>query len=334
MRLIYNVFSYSVEFCLITMYITESEVQQMLFGVYAILAGNSILIYDHMVTLPEEIAFIWRRPKSLSAMLFLINRYVALLVNISSLVVDFQPVISDERFGSLWFSNTCCFAQSMLSCLRYSLYREISLFLQGIIVCIIMAMRTYALYGCSKRLLTWIVIVMGILVGVCCAGTFGQYSGDVDIVPGVGCNETFTKAVAERIGLAYVAEFIFDLFIFVLTMYRICKTKGLPKLSLVTRRNIIDIIFHDGAMFFGAMTLSNIPNILTYYTGPVGLRGSLCTFTGCISVTLISRLMLNLHQTFDTGIFSTLAQEDGPSLAVLTTRVDIESAFSSESDHQ
>ncbi|KAG1871479.1 hypothetical protein F4604DRAFT_1769926, partial [Suillus subluteus] len=108
-----------------------------------------------------------------------------------------------------------------------------------------MAMRTYALYGCSKRLLTWIVIVMVALVGVCCANTFGQYSGDVDIVPGVGCNETFSKRVADRIGLAYVAEFIFDLFIFVLTMYRIYKTTGLQRLSLVTRRNIIDIIVHD-----------------------------------------------------------------------------------------
>ncbi|KAG1871478.1 hypothetical protein F4604DRAFT_1769916 [Suillus subluteus] len=70
-----------------------------------------------MVTLPEEIAFIWRRPKALSAMLFLLNRYIALLANISSLVVDLQPIISDEV------------------CLKYSLYREVALFLQGIIVC-------------------------------------------------------------------------------------------------------------------------------------------------------------------------------------------------------
>ncbi|KAG1811825.1 uncharacterized protein BJ212DRAFT_1373383 [Suillus subaureus] len=113
-------------------------------------------------------------------MLFLLNRYVALFANISSLVVDLQPIISDE------------------SCLKYSLYREVALFLQGMIVSVIMAMRTYALYGCSKRLLTWIVIVMLALVGVCCAGTFGKYSGDVDIVPGVGCNETFSKKVAAR----------------------------------------------------------------------------------------------------------------------------------------
>jgi hypothetical protein len=51
------------------------------------------------------------------------------------------------------------------------------------------------------------------------------------------------------IGLAWVALFVFDLLIFVLTVYKICKTRGLPRLSLMTRRNIIDIIFQDGKSF-------------------------------------------------------------------------------------
>ncbi|KAG2743164.1 hypothetical protein P692DRAFT_20838697 [Suillus brevipes Sb2] len=72
-----------------------AEAQEILFCTYTILAGNSILVYDHVATLPEEIAFIWRRPKALSGMLFLLNRYFALLANISTLAVAFVPV-SDE----------------------------------------------------------------------------------------------------------------------------------------------------------------------------------------------------------------------------------------------
>ncbi|KAG2367580.1 hypothetical protein BDR07DRAFT_1606022 [Suillus spraguei] len=293
------------------MYTTDPEVQQTwLFYIYAILAGNSVLIYDHIVTLPQEVAFIWRRPKALSAILFLLNRYVALLSNICSLVTDFIPD-SDE------------------SCSKYLLYRELAIIIQAMVVCIIMAIRTYALYGCSKRLLTWMVIVMTALAIVACAGTFGQYSGDVKILQEVGCNAAISKMVAARIGLAWVALSVFDLFIFVLTMYRTYKINSLLRLSLITGKDIIDVIFRDGAMFFGVMTLFNITNILTFYIGPVGLRGSLATFTSCMSVTLISRLMLNLHQTIDTGIFSTPAQDDGPSLPILTTRVDVESTVSS-----
>ncbi|KAG2140689.1 hypothetical protein DEU56DRAFT_798251, partial [Suillus clintonianus] len=190
-----------------------------------------------MVTLPEEIAFIWRRPKTLSALLFLLNRYAALLGNIAGLVVDFQPIISDE------------------SCSKYTLYRQLALFLQGMIVCVIMAIRVYALYSCSKRLLTWMIIVTAGLAGLACAGTIGKFSGNVEVVPGIGCNEKLSTEVyviliaVLRLGLSYVASFVFDLFIFILTVYRICKTSSLLRLSLVTRRNIIDIMFHDGKSF-------------------------------------------------------------------------------------
>lgn len=292
------------------MYTSNQEVQQTLLYMYADLAGNSILIHDHMVTLQEEITFIWRRPKALSAVLFLLNRYVALLSNICGLIKDFVPV-SDE------------------SCSKYALYRQLAIFLQTAIVCNIMVIRTYALYGCSKRLLAWMVIVTIALTGIACAGTFGQFSGDIEVVPGLGCNETFSKSIAARIGLAYVALSVFDLIIFVLTVHRICKAKNLLRLSLVSRNNIIDIIFCDGVMFFGAITLFNILNILTYYIGSVYLRGSLSTFTGCLSVTLISRLMLNLHQTIDTGVLSTPVQDEGPMLHVLTTRISVESVISS-----
>ncbi|KAG1732500.1 hypothetical protein EDB19DRAFT_1912009 [Suillus lakei] len=229
-----------------------------------------------------------------------------------------------------------------------------------------MTIRTYALYGGSKRLLASMTVVMIALVVAVSVGSLGHFSGDATIVPGVGCNETYTvetydilfvdlraylKVVAEPpvsefqvsvahnlmsrpygiagLGLAWLAELIFELLVFILIVYRICKTRGLLRLSLVTRRNLIDIMFHDGAMYFGAMTLVNIPNILTYYAGSVTTRGSLSTFTSCISVTLISRLMLNLHKSINAGIFSVPAQDDGPSLLVLTTRVNIQSAISS-----
>ncbi|KAG1798848.1 uncharacterized protein HD556DRAFT_1348463 [Suillus plorans] len=80
-------------------------------------------------------------------------------------------------------------------------------------------------------------------------------------------------------------------------------------------------------MYFAGMTSVNLPNILTYFCGSEIIRGSLSSFTTCMSVTLISRLMLNLHGCVDTGIFSSPAET---SLEVLTTRVDVEFAISSD----
>jgi hypothetical protein len=50
-----------------------------------------------MITLTEEIIFIWRRPKALSAISFLVNRYFALFGNIYGLFVAFMPIPDQVR---------------------------------------------------------------------------------------------------------------------------------------------------------------------------------------------------------------------------------------------
>lgn len=277
----------------------------MSFKLYAVLVADSILIHDHMATITDEITFIWCRPKALSAMLFFVNRYVALLGNVYMLYVYLMP-ISDE------------------SCRSYLASRELLFFFQQILVCLILTLRTYALYCRSKRLLAWMIIIVFSLGGVT-AGTFGLHS---NIVPGFNCFESYSEEIAISPGLGWVTLLAYELLIFVLTVYRICKTRGLS--LAMSRRNILDIIFQDGAMYFAVMTLFNIPNILTYYCGSNTTRGSLATFTSCMSVTLISRLMLNLHKSVDAGIFSNPVRDDDyDSAAVLTTRVNVQSAISS-----
>ncbi|KAG1897963.1 uncharacterized protein F5891DRAFT_1045245 [Suillus fuscotomentosus] len=274
------------------MFTTDLDAQQISLCTYAVLAGNSILIYDHVLTLPEEFAFIWRRPKGLAAMLFLLNRYLALLGIICSMVVELF-LISDEE-------SSFAVSKSLFS--------------------VIMAMRTYALYGRSQHLLTWMTIIIIALVGVACAVSFAQVSGDAAILPRIGCYEVYTAET-------------------------VCKTRGLPRLSLTTTRDIMDVIFQDGEPFVAsvlAMALIHIPNILTYYVSQQIIDraaqrlqlesveyGWILNFTSSISVTLISRLMLNLHKTTHTGSFSTNVLDDDYRLDVLTTRLDVQSAISS-----
>ncbi|KAG1818260.1 hypothetical protein EV424DRAFT_1406298 [Suillus variegatus] len=128
--------------------------------------------------------------------------------------------------------------------------------------------------------------------------------------PATAMKYTRQQQLSVSHGMAWVAVFIYELLIFVLTVFRAWKTRG-SRFSLISRRDLLNVIFQDG------MTLVNLPNILTYL---VSQRIN-------ISVTLISRLMLNLHGCVDTGIFST---PDEISPNVLTTRVDVEFAVSSD----
>ncbi|KAG2151168.1 uncharacterized protein EDB93DRAFT_1139585 [Suillus bovinus] len=133
-----------------------------------------------MVTLPEEVAFIWRRPKILSSMFFLVNRYLALVGNIFGLCIDFLPAVSDE------------------SCSRYMLVRELFLFLQQIIVCLTLTLLIYALYDRSRRLLSCMMIIGLALIGGASAGSFGNNSNVATYVQGSDCHNTLTEETAIR----------------------------------------------------------------------------------------------------------------------------------------
>lgn len=133
-----------------------------------------------MVTLPEEITYVWCRPKILSAVLFLINRYVALVGNIFGLFIDFLPAISDE------------------SCSTYMLVRELSLFLSQIAACLILTLRIYALYGRSRRLLICMVIIGIALTGGASAGSFTDNSKTATDIQGSDCHNTLTAETAAR----------------------------------------------------------------------------------------------------------------------------------------
>ncbi|EPQ54297.1 hypothetical protein GLOTRDRAFT_94608 [Gloeophyllum trabeum ATCC 11539] len=53
------------------------------------------------------------------------------------------------------------------------------------------------------------------------------------------------------------------------------------------------LFLRDGALYYGCMVLANAANILTYY--PL-LKGALSIFANTISVTMMSRLILNLYR--------------------------------------
>ncbi|KAJ6622439.1 hypothetical protein B0H10DRAFT_904091 [Mycena sp. CBHHK59/15] len=52
----------------------------------------------------------------------------------------------------------------------------------------------------------------------------------------------------------------------------------------------------DGAMYFAMICLANLANILIFYLGDANTSGGLSWCTAAISVSMISRLMLNLHE--------------------------------------
>lgn len=261
----------------------ESIQRQNVTQSYLHLFAISILYYDHILTFKSEVAHLWARPKSHSSYWFFLNRYFAFFTNIAVLTLSFTTL-------------------SAQGCRTFTLFRQILLIVNQILVCVLLTLRIYALYHRSKVILTYMLSSGAILAGISCYVMFGQKSSVAE--QSAGCHTSLSRISAIRLAGAWEALFLYDSILFSLTLYKTLKER---KDNRITGINIdlVSLILRDGCMYFAVMALCNLANILTFYLCGPYLRGSLSTFASSTSVTMMSRMMLNLHETADEGLYST-----------------------------
>ncbi|KAH8813513.1 hypothetical protein DL96DRAFT_1821296 [Flagelloscypha sp. PMI_526] len=253
-----------------------------------------MLIYDHFLTFgpsfifssagfynefgtDDEIQYIWTPPWNKNTFFFSLNRYVGLFVNILTL------------FFTHWTTKT--FGQ----CHQVYLLRQISLILVQGITCLILSLRTYALYLYSKRIMWGLLIYFAALIGVVTWSMTGQSGVEEGTIhhDTDACHVSMDNPSAARLAICWEALFTFDATIFILTMCKTWRTRH----SIVSVKSVsfLRIFVRDGAIYFLLMALANLANILTFYFAPPFLRGRLSTFASCLAITLVSRMMLNLY---------------------------------------
>ncbi|KAJ7223576.1 hypothetical protein GGX14DRAFT_658553 [Mycena pura] len=108
-----------------------------------------------------------------------------------------------------------------------------------------------------------------------------------------GCTYAVSKQSALRMAGAWEADFVCDLLVFGFTVVRAYRQPvKLPG-------SILSHMLRDGAVYFAALALVNLANVLMYYLGNQWIASSLSRFTSSISVTLVSRLMLHIRKVAD-----------------------------------
>ncbi|KIK68636.1 hypothetical protein GYMLUDRAFT_728680 [Collybiopsis luxurians FD-317 M1] len=188
------------------------------------------------------------------------------------------------------------------SCRAYSLYRQILLSTTQLGVCAILTLRLYALYECNKKILLLMCGMALVMVGFAGWVLTGQKSVVSPSVPGIalisGCHLGLSRATALRLAAVWETLFIYDSALFALTLIKTYRTRRRDAVIL----NLVTLILRDGAIYFALMALATLSNVLSFYFAPIFLRGGLSTFATCASVTMISRLMLNLHESAEEGL--------------------------------
>ncbi|KAJ7252444.1 hypothetical protein C8J57DRAFT_1474116 [Mycena rebaudengoi] len=264
-----------------------------------VLVAFVILCYDHLLTLDSEINFLWRRPKRLSFFLFILLRYFSLLSNIAmtQTLLNFDYV-APER------------------CNAGGIVKKVLLLLQSVLVGYILGLRVYAMYNFSKLVL---FPCSAAVVTVILAAWSITSETTISVTDAPGCQYAMSKPSAIRMagacqeaqwGAFPTNEWVTYLkcppdsyvtwFVFGFTVFRSYRRPD------QIAGSILDYMVRDGALYFAVLALVNLVNILMYYEVLpllVRLPSELCRrLPVCLSITMVSRLMLNLHKARDVGI--------------------------------
>ncbi|KAF5388655.1 hypothetical protein D9757_004737 [Collybiopsis confluens] len=127
------------------------------------------------------------------------------------------------------------------------------------------------------------------------------YFGVMALANAINISTFYYPLWGRKVAAAWEALFVYDSILFVMILHRGYKTRHQLRRQKIP---LLVIILRDGSLYFGVMALANAINISTFYYPLLYIRGVLCTFTSSLSVTLISRIMLNLHKIADSGLYT------------------------------
>jgi hypothetical protein len=252
-------------------------------NIYLHLIAITILYYDHFITLEAEISLLWKRPNTLSSYLFFLNRYFSFFGNICVLV-------------SIFVSTSCG---------AWHIYQELFHALAQVIVAVLLSLRIYALYDCNKRLLILLSVLILGGIGLAIATDLSASSTKLpSSIPIAGCHDTLDLKNAALVAVGWEAIFIYDVFLFGMTLWKAYQARYRTAMQRFRGMSLLSVVIRDGTIYFGIMAMCNFVNVLTYYvTGNSFTRGSFSPIASCIAVTLMSRLMLRLHEIANQGLY-------------------------------
>ncbi|THV03325.1 hypothetical protein K435DRAFT_775011 [Dendrothele bispora CBS 962.96] len=90
----------------------------------------TLLVYDYICTLDQEVTYVWSKPLALGSILFFINRYLPFIDAVLNINVNFAPVITPEQClvqnqVIIWFMFVgMAFAEVVLMLRTYALWER------------------------------------------------------------------------------------------------------------------------------------------------------------------------------------------------------------------
>lgn len=247
---------------------------------YSQLASGTIILYDHLVTLDDEVELIWKSSWSWGKGLFIINRYYAMI----SVIVNTYGLFSPH------LSNAFC-----LNFFRWQGWT-------GLIACmiaeVILQMRLYAMYSLNKKVLA----VMGgcfIVATAASATVMGTVLSRITAVA-YPLTPNLIFCVPSNISHHFFAFWIpmlaFETLLCGMALYKGYETFRSSGSRFRTGRHLVGILIRDSILYFLVMFATYLTNLLVWITASQNLLEIPIGFSVALSCVMGNRIVLNVRQ--------------------------------------
>ncbi|KAJ7219673.1 hypothetical protein B0H12DRAFT_317001 [Mycena haematopus] len=224
------------------------------------LISISFLYWDHCLTFSDEVRFLWRKAKTRSTYYFFLNRYFAFFGDVAITVFHFAAV-------------------PISVCTHVNIFRELLLVINQCLVCLLLTLRIYALYGRDIRVYVGMLGFGVVLLGISCWALVGK--NGVPQTNVVGCHVNNSRERGVYLAVPWEALLVYDVVIFLALFYKSFQTRA-ESPTLRWHTPLLSLLVRDGAIYFAIMAAMNFANILTFYIATPLLRGCLSTMASCI----------------------------------------------------
>jgi len=253
---------------------------------YYYLGATTILFYDLLLTLPDQITFVWKSKMNFASYLFLFNCYFpcacCIIVNVAFFLPQFTPEICDK-----WVF------------MQYIQIAVVTLVSQ-----IFMTYRVYAMSGRNKPILysfSILSVTQGIFVLALLSipGNKGMTVPDIPLEAYHLCNVDPPSKIGD---MAYlVLSLAFDLSIFILTLHYTLKASRASKGS-----HLAHAVLQDGTVYFFYIFAANIVWLICILTARPVIKYIQGGPNLLMTPLLIGRMTLSLYKANrrDRGLFN------------------------------
>ncbi|TDL25205.1 hypothetical protein BD410DRAFT_630709 [Rickenella mellea] len=239
------------------------------------IAAVTVLTWDYLLTLPDEVALVWPSSWTLSKCLFLLNRYFAFIDPIMLIYVlmvedDVEACVS--KFHTLAYICVLGFivGQCILILRAYAVWGTHFNNLFAVMFCIILCTFGLAVWAESKYL-------------------GGVFSTGVPAKGMRGCTLFFkNRLLWIDLVLVTVVEF---------TSTGLLVIKAIQHFR-ITRSSLMTTIYHDGVLYFACVLATTVANLIVVLSASADINNFLIVVQRVLHSVLCSRVLLHIRSAY------------------------------------